>query len=84
MIKGQNHQVRPDRRTKDAYLMGATGDVKAVLFDFGGVIAEEGFKQGLHAIATDNGLDPDIVISTAFEINYDIGFVLGKVRENAF
>ncbi len=84
MIKGRNQRVYPDRRRKDAYLMGATGNVKAVLLDFGGVLAEEGFKQGLHAIATDNGLDPGIVISTAFEINYDIGFVLGKVREDAF
>lgn len=25
--------------------------LKAILFDFGGVIAEEGFREGLHAIA---------------------------------
>jgi len=76
--------VCPDKRRKDAYLMRSTGNVKAVLFDFGGVVAEEGFKGGLRAIALDHGLDPDIVISTAFEITYEIGFVLGKVREDAF
>ena len=76
--------VCPDKRRKDAYLMRSTGDVKAVLFDFGGVVAEEGFKKGLHDIASDHGLDPDKVISTAFEITYEIGFVLGKVREDAF
>ncbi|MBN1832166.1 MAG: HAD family phosphatase [Deltaproteobacteria bacterium] len=59
-------------------------EVKAVLLDFGGVVAEEGFKNGLHSIALDHGLDPDIVISTAFKITYEIGFVLGKVREDAF
>jgi putative hydrolase of the HAD superfamily len=64
--------------------MKKINEVKAALFDFGGVIAEEGFKGGLHAIATDQGLDPDIVLSTAFEIIYDIGFVLGKAREDAF
>jgi putative hydrolase of the HAD superfamily len=64
--------------------MPETAEVKAVLFDFGGVVAEEGFKGGLHAIAVDHGLDPDIFISTAFEITYDIGFVLGQVREDAF
>ena len=64
--------------------MPKTTEVKAVLLDFGGVVAEEGFKEGLHAIAVDHGLDPNIVISTAFEINYDIGFILGKVREDAF
>ena len=64
--------------------MTETSEVKAVLLDFGGVVAEEGFKEGLHAIAVDHGLDPNIVISTAFKINYEIGFVLGKVREDAF
>jgi len=69
---------------KGKYLMPETSEVKAVLFDFGGVVAEEGFKGGLYAIALDHGLDPDIIISTAFEITYEIGFVLGKVREDAF
>jgi putative hydrolase of the HAD superfamily len=64
--------------------MPETAEVKAVLLDFGGVVAEEGFKEGLHAIALDHGLDPDVVISTAFKINYEIGFVLGKVREDVF
>ncbi len=64
--------------------MPETAEVKAVLLDFGGVVAEEGFKEGLHAIALDHGLDPDVVISTAFKINYEIGFVLGKVMEDAF
>jgi putative hydrolase of the HAD superfamily len=64
--------------------MPETAQVKAILLDFGGVIAEEGFKEGLRAIALDHELDPDIVISTAFKITYDIGFVLGEVREDAF
>ena len=33
--------------------------LKAVLSDFGGVIADEGFLSGLQAIGTENGLDPD-------------------------
>jgi putative hydrolase of the HAD superfamily len=33
--------------------------IKAVLFDFGGVLAEEGFREGLKAIGVKNGLDPD-------------------------
>ena len=32
--------------------------IKAVLFDFGGVLAEEGFRQGLMAIAGQYDLDP--------------------------
>ena len=29
--------------------------LKALLFDFGGVLAEEGFREGLKAIGTKNG-----------------------------
>ena len=58
--------------------------IMAALFDFGGVLAEEGFKDGLHSIAIQNGLDPDIFIAAAFEIIYETGFVLGKVREEVF
>lgn len=31
--------------------------IDVVLFDFGGVIAEEGWKEGLKVIAQANGLD---------------------------
>jgi hypothetical protein len=33
--------------------------IRAVLFDFGGVLAEEGFRIGLRAIARLNSLDPE-------------------------
>jgi putative hydrolase of the HAD superfamily len=58
--------------------------LRAVLFDFGGVFAEEGFKDGLHSIAIQNRCDPDAFIDEAFDIIYDTGFVLGKVGENVF
>ena len=58
--------------------------ITAVLFDFGGVLAEEGFKDGLQYIAIQNELDPDILIARAFRIIYETGFVLGKVREDVF
>ena len=58
--------------------------IKAVLFDFGGVLAEEGFKEGLRAIASENGLNSKDLIRTAFEAVYRLGFVTGKVREDAF
>jgi hypothetical protein len=34
--------------------------IKAVVFDFGGVVAEEGFREGLKAIGRKNGLDPRV------------------------
>jgi len=59
-------------------------DIAVVLFDFGGVIAEEGFKQGLAVIAKANGLDEDKFIQAAFDAIYASGYVLGKSPEKAF
>ncbi|MDY6950529.1 MAG: HAD family phosphatase [Thermodesulfobacteriota bacterium] len=56
----------------------------AVLFDFGGVLAEEGFRNGLLAIARGNGLDQEGFARTGFELVYDLGYVLGRGDEGAF
>ncbi len=55
-----------------------------VMFDFGGVIAEEGFVQGMKAIAEKHGLDPSSVEKTATAILYDSGYLCGKSTEEAF
>jgi FMN phosphatase YigB (HAD superfamily) len=60
------------------------GKIDVVLFDFGGVIAEEGFKQGLKVIAKANGMDEKIFVQAAFDAIYASGYVLGKAPENAF
>ena len=51
--------------------------IKAVLFDYGGVIAEEGFRNGLLAMAHEQGLDIDATLNVAKRAVYDSGFVLG-------
>ena len=58
--------------------------IKAVLFDFGGVLAEEGFRKGLMLIAEKNGLDPSQVFKTAEELIYDTGYVLGLTDEFSY
>jgi putative hydrolase of the HAD superfamily len=58
--------------------------IDTLLFDFGGVIAEEGFKAALTKIASRNGLDARKLISTGFKVGYDSGFSLGRVRENHY
>ncbi|MBZ0156904.1 MAG: HAD family phosphatase [Alphaproteobacteria bacterium] len=58
--------------------------LKAVVFDFGGVIAEEGFRQGLHAIARRNGLDPGHFFRCVRELIYETGYVTGALEEHAF
>lgn len=58
--------------------------VKAVLFDFGGVFAEEGFRKGLRLIAESSNVDSDLVEDAGFKLMYSTGYVLGKGVENDF
>ncbi len=67
----------------DNKIMG-NGKIDVVLFDFGGVIAEEGFMKGLKIIAKANGLDEKEFIQAAFDVNYSTGYILGKVPEEVF
>jgi len=55
-----------------------------VLLDFGGVIAEEGFKQGLYAIAGKFGLDRKRFFQLANEAVYNSGYVTGKGSEKEY
>lgn len=63
---------------------GRACSVDVVLFDFGGVLAEEGFRNGLRTIARKSGRDPDDVSRMGFELVYDTGYVLGKSSEAEF
>ncbi len=58
--------------------------VDAILFDFGGVLAEEGFRDGLFSIAIQNGLEPEAFARTGFKLVYETGYVLGKADESGF
>ena len=51
--------------------------IKAILFDFGGVLAEEGFHNGLVDLAREQGLDPVWLPEQGMRAVYDTGFVLG-------
>jgi len=52
--------------------------IRAVLFDFGGVIAEEGFYNGLIRLAEKQALDARSMPEEGMKAVYDSGFVLGK------
>jgi putative hydrolase of the HAD superfamily len=58
--------------------------IRTVFLDFGGVIAEEGFYNGLKAIAVQNGLEPDSFFRLAEEIIHETGYVTGKTSEHAY
>jgi putative hydrolase of the HAD superfamily len=53
-------------------------NIHAVLFDFGGVLAEEGFRNGLAALAQNQGLDDKRLPAEGIQAVYDSGFVLGR------
>jgi putative hydrolase of the HAD superfamily len=57
---------------------------RAILFDFGGVIATEGFREGLSAIARRQGLDPEEVCRLGADSVYESGYVLGRGSEAEF
>ena len=58
--------------------------VDVVLFDFGGVLAEEGWKEGLQAIAEANGLKAVEFLLIAADTVYETGYILGKGSETSY
>jgi putative hydrolase of the HAD superfamily len=58
--------------------------IAVVLFDFGGVLAEEGFREGLKYIARCEGLSPEKFFETASDAVYDSGYVTGNADEHAY
>ncbi|WP_035104250.1 HAD family hydrolase [Desulfohalovibrio reitneri] len=58
--------------------------IRCLFFDFGGVVAEEGFVAGLHAIAADQGLDPDRFFNDVRDVIFQNGYVTGHCSEMDF
>jgi len=58
--------------------------VDVILFDFGGVLAEEGFAEGLAAIAEKNGVGVKAFVALGHELVHETGFVTGRSDEAAY
>lgn len=58
--------------------------VQAVLFDFGGVLAEEGFHQGLLWIAEQHGLDGTGFFKGVEREIFESGYLEGRISEREF
>lgn len=58
--------------------------IKIVFFDFGGVLAEEGFYEGLKVIGKKNGLDPNYFFQLANEAIHSSGYVTGTASEREY
>ncbi len=54
------------------------GPIRAVVFDFGGVLAEEGFRDGLADLARQQGIDPGAVHRAAADAIYESGYITGQ------
>ncbi len=55
-----------------------------IFFDFGGVLAEEGFHEGLTAIAKETGRDPAEIVPVAYEMAWSTGLVVGGCDDACF
>ncbi|GAB6059148.1 HAD family hydrolase [Desulfonatronum parangueonense] len=58
--------------------------VDGVLFDFGGVLAEEGFFQGLCAVAEENGRNGMDFFGQVSQAIFESGYLEGRIDEAAF
>jgi putative hydrolase of the HAD superfamily len=58
--------------------------IHAVLFDFGGVLATEGFREGLADLAHRQGLDPQVVHQAAADAIYESGYIVGRGTAKEF
>ena len=58
--------------------------VGTVLFDYGGVLAEEGFRDGLKQIARLNGINEDNFYKMAEDTIHSSGYLVGKATESVY
>ena len=58
--------------------------IDTVLFDFGGVLADEGFRDGLAAIGRLSGLDEEAVVRRGHELVVTTGYVTGRAGERSW
>jgi len=64
--------------------MTVRSETRLVLFDYGGVLAEEGFRIGLGELARAAGLDPEAVHDAAGDAIYASGYICGTGSEADF
>ena len=60
------------------------GSIRAVVFDFGGVLVEEGFREGLYDLARQQGLDPHVVYQAASDAIYESDYITGQGTAEEF
>jgi putative hydrolase of the HAD superfamily len=61
-----------------------THGIDMVIFDFGGVLADKGFEEGLSAIATMHGLDEKDFHNLAHGLIHSTGYLTGQCDERVY
>lgn len=69
---------------EQVHTKGPRGCLEAVILDYGGVLADEGFLDGMAAIASANGLQPAAVQQAGVDAIHRSGYVTGRGTEQAF
>ncbi len=65
--------------------MSSQPEIRAVLFDYGGVLAEEGFFDGMQQLGREQGLpNADELPRIGLDVVYETGYVTGRGSEAAF
>ncbi|MBN2298899.1 MAG: HAD family phosphatase [Deltaproteobacteria bacterium] len=64
--------------------MKSRNTIDAAVFDFGGVLADEGFRNGLYAIARANSIDPEGFAVQARELIHSSGYLTGEGDEHSY
>lgn len=59
-------------------------EIAITLFDYGGVLAEEGFQEGLAAIALLNDIERERFVQTGNRVVHETGYVTGRCSEAAY
>jgi len=62
-------------------MSSTTPEIRGVYFDWGGVLAEEGFREGLKAIGSRGGLEPEAFFQAAVDVIWNTGYVTGGCAE---
>lgn len=57
---------------------------KGLFLDFGGVIADEGYRDGLHKIAQKFNLNKDEFFKVCAELIYQTGYIIGKCTQREY
>lgn len=71
-------------RKKDMNSHNKGRNINTVIFDFGGVLAEKGFEEGLRAVAVRHGLDEAAFYSLARDLIYSTGYLTGHTGEHMY